>query len=63
MTRFMLYACTVKNAWLNDPHLDGSYQIETGLRIAAHCCMTSIHWHYRPPPSFSIHFPRRISPT
>ena len=33
---------------INDPHLDGSFRINEGLRLARSCCSTSTSWACRP---------------
>jgi 3-deoxy-7-phosphoheptulonate synthase len=48
---------------INDPHLDGSQDIGTGLKIARTCCWRSPGWVCPPPRNFWIPLSRNTSPT
>jgi phospho-2-dehydro-3-deoxyheptonate aldolase len=39
--------------YINDPHLDGSFAINEGLRMARRCCWTCWRWACRWAPSSS----------
>ena len=48
---------------INDPHLDGSFAINEGLRLGRACCSTWPSWACRPAASSSTRSPRSSSPT